>query len=57
MIHNIDESIIELATSVEDLKNLYSKSQEILGGKIDFVLHSIGMSPNVRKKKHYTSDW
>ena len=42
------------ATSVEDLKNLYSKSQEILGGKIDFVLHSIGMSPNVRKKKHYT---
>ena len=42
------------ATSVEDLKNLFEKSQEILGGKIDFVLHSIGMSPNVRKKKHYT---
>ena len=41
------------ATSVEDLKNLFEKSQEILGGKIDFVLHSIGMSPNVRKKKQY----
>jgi enoyl-[acyl-carrier protein] reductase I len=48
------------ATSVDDLKNLFTKSQEILGGKIDFVLHSIGMSPNVRKKKHYTDvnyDW
>jgi len=43
------------ATSVEDLTNLLTKSQEILGGKIDFILHSIGMSPNVRKKKHYTS--
>ncbi len=42
------------ATSVEDLTNLLTKSQEILGGKIDFILHSIGMSPNVRKKKHYT---
>lgn len=42
------------ATSVEDLENLFSKSVEILGGKIDFVLHSIGMSPNVRKGKEYT---
>ncbi|MFM7022752.1 MAG: enoyl-ACP reductase [Flavobacteriales bacterium] len=42
------------ATSVEDLENLFSKSMEVLGGKIDFVLHSIGMSPNVRKGKHYT---
>jgi len=48
------------ATSVEDLTNLFEKSQEILGGKVDFVLHSIGMSPNVRKNKHYTDlnyDW
>ena len=33
---------------------------ETLGGKIDFVLHSIGMSPNVRKKRHYGNlnyDW
>ena len=36
------------ATSVEDLETVFSKSVEILGGKIDFVLHSIGMSPNVR---------
>ena len=39
------------ATSVEELKHLIEKSQENLGGKVDFVLHSIGMSPNVRKKK------
>ncbi|AZQ44020.1 enoyl-ACP reductase FabI [Nonlabens ponticola] len=42
------------ATSIEDLENLVSKSVEILGGKLDFVLHSIGMSVNVRKGKHYT---
>lgn len=42
------------ATSVPDLENLFSKSMEILDSKIDFVLHSIGMSPNVRKGKHYT---
>lgn len=44
------------ATSVEDLENLVLKATEILGGKIDFVLHSIGMSPNVRKGKHYTEN-
>jgi len=42
------------ATSVEDLENLFSASMEKLGGKLDFVLHSIGMSPNVRKNKPYT---
>jgi enoyl-[acyl-carrier protein] reductase I len=42
------------ATSIPDLENLFAQSQEILGGKIDFVLHSIGMSPNVRKGKLYT---
>ena len=42
------------ATSIEDLENLVAKSMEILGGKIDFVLHSIGMSVNVRKGKSYT---
>jgi len=48
------------ATSVEDLENLVAKSVELLGGKIDFVLHSIGMSVNVRKGKRYTEqkyDW
>lgn len=42
------------ATNMEDLENLFSKAQELLGGKLDFVLHSIGMSPNVRKNRHYT---
>ena len=48
------------ATSLEDLENLVDKSMEILGGKLDFVLHSIGMSVNVRKGRHYTDqnyDW
>ncbi|MDX1651033.1 MAG: SDR family oxidoreductase [Brumimicrobium sp.] len=42
------------ATSQEDLEKLIDESMEILGGKLDFILHSIGMSPNVRKGKHYT---
>ena len=42
------------ATKVEDLDNLVDKAMEILGGKLDFVLHSIGMSVNVRKGNHYT---
>jgi len=42
------------ATNEADLENLFDKSVEHFGGKIDFVLHSIGMSPNVRKGKHYT---
>ena len=48
------------ATSLEDLENLVSKSVDILGGPLDFVLHSIGMSPNVRKGKSYGDlnyDW
>ncbi len=48
------------ATSEEDLKNLFIKSMEVLGGKLDFVLHSIGMSPNVRKNRSYGDlnyDW
>jgi len=42
------------ATNVDDLNNLFIKSMEYMGGKIDFVLHSIGMSPNVRKERHYS---
>ncbi|MFM1829518.1 MAG: hypothetical protein RL624_1759 [Bacteroidota bacterium] len=42
------------ATSVEDLENLFTKAMEHFGGKVDFVLHSIGMSPNVRKGFAYT---
>jgi enoyl-[acyl-carrier protein] reductase I len=41
------------ATSEQDLSTLFTKSMEILGGKLDFVLHSIGMSPNVRKDRPY----
>ncbi len=37
------------ATSLEDIEHLMAKSMEILGSKVDFLLHSIGMSPNVRK--------
>lgn len=44
------------ATSEEDLENLVSKSVEILGGKLDFVLHAIGMSVNVRKGRAYTDE-
>lgn len=47
------EVIAADATSVEDLEQVFIKSQELLGGKIDFVLHSIGMSPNVRKGRAY----
>lgn len=42
------------ATSVEDLEKLIQQATEQLGGKLDFILHSIGMSPNVRKGKTYT---
>jgi len=48
------------ATLTEELENLFQKSMEVLNGKIDFVLHSIGMSPNVRKGKSYGDlnyDW
>ncbi|GAB3339341.1 enoyl-ACP reductase [Marivirga atlantica] len=48
------------ATSVDDIKNLYTQSKELLGGNFDFILHSIGMSPNVRKGKAYHElnyDW
>jgi enoyl-[acyl-carrier protein] reductase I len=41
------------ATSIEEIENLYTKSMDILGGKVDFVLHSIGMSPNIRKGRSY----
>ncbi|MEM7574959.1 MAG: SDR family oxidoreductase [Bacteroidota bacterium] len=48
------------ATKMEDLSQLFNQSQEILGGQLDFVLHSIGMSVNVRKGREYTDlkhDW
>ena len=41
------------ATSVEDLERLIDKTMEHFSGKFDFILHSIGMSPNVRKGRTY----
>jgi enoyl-[acyl-carrier protein] reductase I len=54
------EVIAADATSETDLQNLFTRSMEVLGGKIDFILHSIGMSPNVRKNRPYGDlnyDW
>lgn len=57
----IDKPVIYAdATNLEELDHLVEESQKILGGKLDFVLHAIGMSVNVRKKKDYTDlnyDW
>lgn len=47
------EVIAADATSYEELQEVFRRSQDVLGGKIDFVLHSIGMSPNVRKDRTY----
>ncbi|HKM92440.1 MAG TPA: SDR family oxidoreductase [Prolixibacteraceae bacterium] len=42
------------ATNIDDLDELIKKTIAHFGGKFDFILHSIGMSPNVRKGKHYS---
>jgi enoyl-[acyl-carrier protein] reductase I len=42
-------------TNMDDLKNLFEASMKHFGGGIDFVLHSVGMSINVRKGKTYTN--
>ncbi|MGZ3931884.1 MAG: enoyl-ACP reductase FabI [Bacteroidia bacterium] len=42
------------ATNVDEITKLYTESMQVLGGKIDFVLHSIGMSVNIRKNIPYT---
>jgi enoyl-[acyl-carrier protein] reductase I len=41
------------AVSVTDLEHVFRRSMEVLGGKVDFILHSIGMSMNVRKHRDY----
>jgi len=48
------------ATSLEDIEKLYAEAKEYLGGNFDFLLHSIGMSPNIRKGRSYGDlnyDW
>ena len=51
--HTNSEIISADATNVDDLTKVFERSTEVLGGKVDFVLHSIGMSLNVRKKRVY----
>lgn len=52
----IDAPVIAAdATRDDDLEALFSQSMEHFGGGVDFVLHSIGMSPNVRKGKPYAA--
>ena len=41
------------ATSIQDIENLYNQAKEYFEGGFDFILHSIGMSPNVRKGRSY----
>lgn len=41
------------ATSIQDLEALVDTAMEHFGGQFDFVLHSVGMSPNIRKNKAY----
>jgi len=47
------EVITADATNTDDIKHVFERSMEVMGGKVDFVLHSIGMSMNVRKKRVY----
>ena len=44
------------ATVLEDIEKLIDQSMEHFGGPFDFMLHSIGMSINVRKGRHYTDE-
>lgn len=41
------------ATSVEDLQHLFEETQRLLGGKLDFVLHAVAMSENLRRHREY----
>ncbi len=42
-------------TQVDEIEGLFQESKSILGGNFDFILHSVGMSPNVRKGLPYTN--
>ena len=55
LAENLDTIVIPCdATDMDQIETLFTQSMDHLGGKIDFVLHAIGMSINVRKKKAYT---
>lgn len=52
----INSEIIESdATNINDIENVFEKFLSIFNSKIDFILHSIGMSINIRKNIHYTN--
>jgi len=42
------------ATDVDDLRHLLQEAQSLLGGKIDFVLHAVGQSMNLRRHRDYS---
>lgn len=48
------EVIAADVTRVDEIEDLFRQSREIFSGNMDFILHSVGMSPNVRKGLHYT---
>lgn len=47
------EILVADATKPEDLEKVFDDAQKILGGKLDFILHAIAMSPNIRKRNAY----
>ena len=57
LAEEVDAPVIPAdVTLTEDIENLFTKSMEHFGGGVDFILHSIGMSINVRKGIHYTEN-
>ena len=42
------------ATDDDEILSLMQQTKEHFNGGVDFILHAIGMSPNIRKKKEYT---
>ena len=41
------------ATNTDDLARLLTEAQQLLGGHIDFVLHAVAQSQNLRRHKSY----
>ena len=41
------------ATNLEDIRDLFARAQELLGGQVDFVLHAVAQSTNLRRHKSY----
>lgn len=49
-----DSPVLECdATDVNQLHSLLLESMNLLGGQIDFILHAVAMSPNIRRKRSY----